>query len=708
MSIIEPNNPLTWNKPGWFSNSCYANSSLWAILYNNNYYPTIENIDKNGITEEQNKIINGLTNFHDNIINNNNNNNKINFKDFYDNSTLTIREQIAESTKDKKPEDDNGNYWLTGSASPYHFLDEIQQILKPLLTDDGVLFQYQPLGVDETLENNSDNIIQITNTSNNIKVGENLIIQYSIIQNYPIDKYFRIGQYELYAFLYYPGGIHYSCFFSLLNHSNELIWYKFDDYINSNQGSIELVGDISKIDNTLFFFQTTLFFYKKNIALSLSDNELCSTKFNYQIQYIQEKSQEALKIAQTAPTPESKTGLIKKTSSSSSSRAQSFKQTQNPKTNNSSVQVANKCEQYEQEWLDLFIEENDAKGYKTEIKTTNDGTQIEVTDRNGFKTSVLKTDKSCTFVPPGSSTDEEEIITVEEKQSEITVDELAETKKGLLQAINIILNQESYDLNNEIIIKTRQLNDFNETLIKIQNTETDETEKEKEIQKKLINIGEYIKILNILNDSDIIDDKKNDFVILKRQFNELKTNLENDEYLQNLIFEINLKLQASQDIQKKNKNKINTANGSPLLNYLNNQAVYDVNNISIDDITNIDLKKYKNKNIIIYKKNGNKPKYYMVFTDNDGKKLVNLKNNQILIGKGLDGNTNIRDSKSSKFDGGTRRRNIKFEKGKTRKFIRYKNKLKTNKLKTNKLKTNKLKTNKLKTNKLKTNKLRKT
>ena len=42
MSRIDTNNPLTWNKPRYKTNSCYANSSLWALLYNDVYIDLIK------------------------------------------------------------------------------------------------------------------------------------------------------------------------------------------------------------------------------------------------------------------------------------------------------------------------------------------------------------------------------------------------------------------------------------------------------------------------------------------------------------------------------------------------------------------------------------------------------------------------------------------------------------------------------------------
>jgi hypothetical protein len=707
---IISDNPTTWNKPGWYNNSCYANSSLWAILYNNNYYPTIENIDKTVVTPDQNIIINGLTNFHNNIINNNN---EITYNDFYNNSTLIIRQKIAELTKDKVPKDENGDYWLTQPASPYHFLEEIQAILQPSLNG-GVLFQFQPLGVDETLENSSNNIIQITytktNTSNDIKVGENLIIEYAIIPGYPIDKYFRIGQYELYAFLYYPGGIHYSCFFSLLNSSNELIWYKFDDYTNSHQGSIELVGDISKIDNTLFFFQTTLFFYKKNISKKFS-NELCSKLMGYDINTNQKSSQQALLKAQNALTPESNPNLIKNTSSSaakSSSSSSNLTPAAPGATFISSIQVANNCEKYGQDWLDLFIDENALPGtltvkrHQNKNNNKNNNNNIKLASFTNEKTGELTTinvPQNCTFTPEKTATPVV-VAPAPLSRTESTDSTVTLTDDDVYSESEINGNIKDLDLK-----KVYNTVDANNTL------------NEKSIpifivfDNGSIN-SEYLHSNVNVNTSKDSDTDKTDLFLATGIFlsKDNATNFLEKQKLGQSTATTDASILTDKELTNIGPNTKQIINEYVIKFNTNKTDVYDIN--QIDVLKNKNVKEFLEKNTDkkCFKSDDNN--YYIPITDiKDSIKWYNIYNNKIC---NLDLNA-CKIQTKNQFNGGTRRnRNIKFEtrkgkgkgkgKRKTRKLIRHKNKLRTNKLRTNKLRTNKLRTNKLRTRKLKLNK----
>jgi hypothetical protein len=51
MSTFDPNNPLTWNVPEWFNMSCYINSALWGLLYNDSFTKVIQNVDTAILTD---------------------------------------------------------------------------------------------------------------------------------------------------------------------------------------------------------------------------------------------------------------------------------------------------------------------------------------------------------------------------------------------------------------------------------------------------------------------------------------------------------------------------------------------------------------------------------------------------------------------------------------------------------------------------------
>ena len=44
-SIIKPDDPLTWTRPKWNAMSCYINSALWGLLYNDSFIKIINRVD---------------------------------------------------------------------------------------------------------------------------------------------------------------------------------------------------------------------------------------------------------------------------------------------------------------------------------------------------------------------------------------------------------------------------------------------------------------------------------------------------------------------------------------------------------------------------------------------------------------------------------------------------------------------------------------
>lgn len=264
---IDRNNPETWNRPGWESNSCYANSALWALLYNNVYVDLISgtelipNVDLN-VVESESEIKENLSNFHYAI----NSDERMNSIDVY-NFTKNIRQEISNL---KKAEE-----WKTEGMDPADFLMAISQIytkinncdinsnLLPLIrlgdlniNASGKTVTFKMFGEAKSCDFNSN---------------DGLIVQYGDGRD-PIleEKYYSIGKYKLYAFIHYINRNHYSCYFEFNNE-----WYNFDDLENGHQGRIIKV---ERVERKIIYNESFIFFYKFDETI-LTDINVTLTEY---------------------------------------------------------------------------------------------------------------------------------------------------------------------------------------------------------------------------------------------------------------------------------------------------------------------------------------------------------------------------------------------------------------------------------------------
>jgi hypothetical protein len=293
-----PNDPTTWNKPGWESNSCYANSSLWALLYNDVFFNLIETtdtqiadkelnfnklsppkiIDKDTVNNNRLLIKTNLINFHNSI----HNESSITPQYFY-NYTRDIRQDLTNiSSKDWTKNTDDPQQFLYAISAQFNDINNCDMSYSHT-QEKNISRQFLPiigLGLNSKIENSQEKKITITNGANdttNCTFSSNtngLIIQYGDKGTIIKDKFYSIGKYKLYAFLHYINEGHYACYFEFNNN-----WYIFDDFKNDSQGLIENI-DMSKIDSKILNNDSFLFFYKIDDKLKFGDNILCSTQFN--------------------------------------------------------------------------------------------------------------------------------------------------------------------------------------------------------------------------------------------------------------------------------------------------------------------------------------------------------------------------------------------------------------------------------------------
>jgi hypothetical protein len=442
---IISDNPTTWNRPGWKDNSCYANASLWALLYNDAYKLFIndtkikkeitdlkkEVTKEDGTKEEKILATVDVLNSNKKIVKDN----LINFQNAIQNYSTRINSSVildyTTAIRGALSKITGNNDLLRNFFSPDEFLGIIgtvfvnNPIIKINSSSDTMVFPIITLTPDYTIENTSDK--NITTSYKNPDTSTSYVLENQLIIDYPklglssdvvvegsfnelagqhSEKFYSIGQYKLYAFVHWQGGSHYVCYFEFNNE-----WYQFDDYTNNHNGSIKKVLNLkdSEIYNESF-----LFFYKFDNTLSLNTNvtitEYLQTGGNALIITNNATKLEDSEQPQPPARQISQPGAAK-SSSSSSSAAPAAPGT----TFISSIQVANNCEKYGQDWLDLFIDENALPGtltvrrYQNKNNNKNNNNNIKLASFTNEKTGKLTTinvPQNCTFTPekPGSNT----------------------------------------------------------------------------------------------------------------------------------------------------------------------------------------------------------------------------------------------------------------------------------------------------------------
>ena len=266
---IDRNNPETWNRPGWEALSCYANSALWALLYNNvyidliSYTSVIPNANFN-IVDSELEIKTSLLDFHDAI----NSNQRINNRDVYS-YTKTIRNNLFLITKN--------NEWNSNPMDPVDFLMAISQIFENVnncVIDNNLLPLIKPgdLNINAYGKTVTFNMFG-ENKSCNFNRSDGLIVQYGDGRDVIFEeKYYSIGKYKLYAFLHYIDENHYSCYFEFNNE-----WYNFDDWENGHQGRIIKV---QRVKRKTIYNHSFLFFYKIDETILSQENVTLTEYFN--------------------------------------------------------------------------------------------------------------------------------------------------------------------------------------------------------------------------------------------------------------------------------------------------------------------------------------------------------------------------------------------------------------------------------------------
>ena len=370
-----------------------------------------------------------------------------------------------------------------------------------------------------------------------------------------------------------------------------------------------------------------------------------------------------------------------KVSKGPSSQKQNSKQA--PTTFTSSIQVANNCEKYGEDWLNLFIQENAVPGSTVQLTTNPDNTKtLSSVNQNGIVTSVVNVPQDCTFVPPPSSSGQSQISVpvpvpvptilqlTEENLKIVSPNSPPDSASGSPSAspkADSVKSDETFNSNGTLVQKEKE------------NQVASPTSTAEEAQ-----LG-----------SPVVPPQQDDENTIKQQ---LLDNIKND----NLTIYGSLK-----------DSKVREA--------LQNAQI---GNIIISDKIMDEPIPYESKTIVIY---NNEP--YMVYKNKDNTKgLIKIKDATLFTERSdktlkkkeskKNGNTTYPrfDTKNSIDGGGTRRKRNKNTNGgkrtrkgkrkgnlrktrkgkRTRKLIRHKNKLKTNKLRTRKLKLN---TNKLRTRK---------
>lgn len=422
--FIHAINPTTWNRPGWANNSCYANSVLWALLYNNLYKDFINNtLIKKEVKDlvYRTKIVATVTDLNKNkqIVKDN----LINFQNAIQNYNTTIESSVilgyTSNIRDALSKMTGNNDLLGRFFSPDEFLGIIGTVfinndkLSFNNTSNSMVFPIITLTPNYTIENDTEKNITLTYTSSSpitYKLENELIIDYpklglsskvvveasfADLSKERSEKFYSIGKYKLYAFIHWQGGSHYVCYFEFYNE-----WYQFDDMGNAQKGSIKKVISLKESE---VYNESFLFFYVFDYTLDMNKNVTITD-------YLQNggntlnitNDSTSLEEPKISPGPRLSAPRL------SGPRLSAPGSSSNPtQVSKNTVQVIDKCEKYGQDWLNLFIDENAVPG--TPVKTVKnlDGTTTAIyKDKNtGIETSVVVADENCTFVQSnGSST----------------------------------------------------------------------------------------------------------------------------------------------------------------------------------------------------------------------------------------------------------------------------------------------------------------
>lgn len=379
---IDSNNPTTWNRPKWENNSCYANASLWGLLYNDIFIDLIKNTETKNEKEDkqfQNKTIPV------DIINNNRTTIKRNLIEFHNSiqntSDKKSPEEVYSYTRNIRESLTNisNSNWNTITADPQEFLSIISEQFDDINicnsstsnTPENKFLPIINLPQKSIVTNETPKTISIkTNDDiNECKFNQDtngLIVQYGGPGAQIPEKFYSIGQYKLYAFLHYINEGHYACYFEFNDN-----WYIFDDFENNRNGSIVSV-DLTKNSNKIIREECYLFFYKIDDSLKLGENVLFSAKFKFQKEATNQQVKPLVK-SQVKPLEEE------------------------PEVFTSSIQKINKCEQYGNDWLNLFITEPGSTITKTKTKT---GEEIVSVEKDGVTLTRISVPENCTFVEP--------------------------------------------------------------------------------------------------------------------------------------------------------------------------------------------------------------------------------------------------------------------------------------------------------------------
>jgi hypothetical protein len=512
--FIRANDPTTWNRPGCNNNSCYANSALWALLYNNTYKEFIKdtqikqattdlkvNVETNSVTTE--KVVATII-----VLNNNKEivkKNLINFQNDIQNHGTIIESSIILSyttaimTALSK---------ITGNNDlKNNFLapDEFLQIISTVFANNSQInlnnrsYLSFPIIIltpeYTTIQNNSDKNITISSDKNDTfdtySLKNELIIDYpklgldndfvegdfKTLSKQHSEKFYSIGKYKLYAFIHWQGGSHYVCYFEFNDE-----WYQFNDTGNNNKGSIKKVLNLNKSE---IFNESFLFFYKIDDTLNLGKNvtitEYLSTSVHtLNITSSETELEDSIQLQEFNP--------LKK----------------NVSTTFNNTQLADRCEQYGKEWLNLFINKNADHGSKTHKDKENNNNNDNDDDDD----------------------DEEDELTDDEKEKKLTDDDAEEEKsilnddaeEELTNAYDDLTSQESF--NDDIFVTPDAEELQQETFEEPQITQNEEEKKANELKAifKSEDLNNFTNEVNlILADLKIININKN---LINDEFNE--------------------------------------------------------------------------------------------------------------------------------------------------------------------------------------------
>lgn len=256
MSRIDLNNPETWNKPGWKANSCYINTALWALFYNDIYIdlirrtPLIPN-SNHEIVGYEGEIQTALIHFYEAI----HSSQQMSRVEVYS-ITENIRNNLSLLTQN--------NDWLLETFDPAEFLMQISEIFENVnncnINSNLLPFiRVSDLNINAYGKKVTFNMFGDGKSCDFIHDG--LIVQYGDGRDAILEeKYYSIGKYKLYAFLHWFGRGHYNCYFEFNNK-----WYIFDD-------TDSYIREVLEVKRKTIYNQSFLFFYKFDESISTDEN----------------------------------------------------------------------------------------------------------------------------------------------------------------------------------------------------------------------------------------------------------------------------------------------------------------------------------------------------------------------------------------------------------------------------------------------------